>query len=68
MTLITPKKARKRSKIEKLQLENLAQMEQNNEILDELKRKQRPTWLTITLEVIRIIVAALAGGTGATIL
>lgn len=68
MTLTTPKKFRKRSKIEKLQLENLAQMEQNNEILDELKRKKRPTWLTITLEVIRIIVAALAGGTGATIL
>lgn len=66
--MITPKKARKASKLEKLQLENLAQMEQNNELIDELKKSKRPTWLTIGLEILRVIIAALAGSSGAAIL
>lgn len=64
----SPKRFRKRSKIEKLQLENLAQMEQNNEILDEMKKSKKPTWLTIGLEILRVIIAALAGSSGAAIL
>lgn len=43
-------------------------MEEKEQILDEMKKSKRPTWLTIGLEILRVIIAALAGSSGAAIL
>lgn len=62
-----PKTIAKRKHYAAIEAANLALMEQNKQAMELVERKPKK-WLSIAIEVLRIIIAALSGSAGASLL
>lgn len=67
MTTPSVKNIAKRKHYQAIEKANLALMEQNKQQM-ELVSKKPKKWLTVTIEILRIIIAALSGSAGASLL
>lgn len=68
MSTPNPRNIAKKKHYAAIEQANLAAIEQVNNARQALEQAKPKKWLTIAIEVIRVIIAALAGGTGAAIL
>lgn len=69
MTTATPKPKTiaKRKHYAAIEQANLALMEQNKQAMELASRKPKK-WLTVAIEILRIIIAAISGSAGASLL
>lgn len=67
-TPTNPKSISKRKHYAAIEAANLAALDQLNNANLQLQQAKPKRWVTIALEVLRIIIAALAGSTGASVL
>lgn len=67
MTTPSVKNIAKRKHYKAIEMANLALMEQNKQQMELIDRRPKK-WLTIALEIARIIIAALSGSAGASLL
>lgn len=63
----TPKSIAKRKHYAAIEAANLALMEQNQQAMQIATRKPKK-WLTVAIEILRIIIAAVSGSAGASLL
>lgn len=63
-----PKSISKRKHYRAIEAANLALMEQTQAANQALQKAKPKTWLTITIEILRVLIAAISGGVGASIM
>ena len=67
MTTQSVKNIAKRKHYQAIEMANLALLEQNKQQMELIDRKPKK-WITVAIEILRIIIAALSGSAGASLL